>query len=149
MYLYDRFVDATKDKKVIENTVRFLTKEILKDTNKTAIIPFGKDGYFYYGIVLKCSISTVSVYGKCAIFSINSKDDNDYFSWKSPISESGIDDTEKCIYENSEFLKENISYLAEEAKRYSETYIRKLNEEGEYQGKYADNTLDLHLKKEK
>ena len=149
MYLYERFIDATKDEKLIENTIRFLTKEILKENNKTAIIPFGKDRYFYYGIVLKCSISSVSVYGKCAILPVNSQDDNDYFSWKCPVNENGIDEVERCVYENSAFSNDNIHILAQEAKRFSETYIRKLSEEREFLGKYANNTLDLHLTKEK
>lgn len=144
--LYDRFLDATKDGKIIMNTIPHLTKQILKETNKTAIMPFGKDRLYYYGIILKCSVSGQMVFGKVAMLSVKCNDDNDYFSWKYPVEDNDLKDTEVCIYENNNFNQGNIKKLVDFAEYYTKTYIRHINEEGVYD-KYCNNMIDLHLKK--
>ena len=144
MCLYERFLDATKDEKVIINTIPHLTKEILKESNKTAIIPFGKDRLYYYGIVLKSASYGQTVFGKCAILSTKCNDDNDYYSWKYPIENDTMTETEVCIYENGDFRKDDIQKLVNSAVYYTKTYIRHINDEGVYD-KYSNNMIDLHF----
>lgn len=143
MYLYDRFVNMNEDEKMVRNTITFLTKEIIKNKSKTAIIPFGKDGLYYYGIVLKCAESG-QVFGKVSLLSMTENNDNNYFAWKFPSVNGQKIETEKMIFDGVEYYQVNIQSLLDKAKEFTNLYMKHINSDWEYE-ENSDNTLDLHI----